>query len=92
MNVTEDIRPVSYLKAHVAELLLQVNETHRPVFVTQNGEPKGVLMDTFSYEKMKNALEFMQLIAIGEKDVKEGKLVSQKDVFDKLKKQLSIRK
>ncbi|HEY8462597.1 MAG TPA: type II toxin-antitoxin system Phd/YefM family antitoxin, partial [Bacillota bacterium] len=41
MNSKEDIRPISYIKANAAEILAQVNETHRPVYVTQNGEAKA---------------------------------------------------
>ncbi|MCG9969910.1 type II toxin-antitoxin system Phd/YefM family antitoxin [Pelotomaculum terephthalicicum JT] len=33
MNIKEDIRPISYVKANAAEILAQVNETHRPVYV-----------------------------------------------------------
>ena len=50
MKIKEDIRPISYVKAHAADMLEQVNKTRRPVFVTQNGEAKAVLLDSESYE------------------------------------------
>lgn len=56
MNSKEDIRPISYIKANAADILVQVNETRRPVYVTQNGEAKAVLLDTESYGKMKKAI------------------------------------
>ena len=62
MNIKEDIRPISYIKANAAEILTQVNETHRPVYVTQNGEAKAVLLDTESFENMKKALGLLKLI------------------------------
>ncbi len=43
MNIQTDIRPVTYLKSRAANLLKQINETRRPVIITQNGEPKVVL-------------------------------------------------
>jgi len=43
MNISRDIKPVTYLKSGAADLLKQINETHRPVIITQNGEPKAVL-------------------------------------------------
>ena len=52
MKIKEDIKPVSYLKSRSAELLAQINETRRPVIITQNGEPKAVIQDAESYEKM----------------------------------------
>ncbi len=81
MNSKEDIRSISYIKANAAEILLQVNETHRPVYVTQNGEAKAVLLDTESYEKMKKALGLLKLLSQGERDIVDGKIRSQEDFF-----------
>ena len=81
MNIKEDIRPISYIKANAAEILTQVNETHRPVYVTQNGEAKAVLLDTESYEKMKKVLGLLKLLSQGERDLVDGKVLSQEDLF-----------
>ena len=88
MNPKEDIRPISYIKAHAAEILKQLNHTRRPVFVTQNGEAKAVLLDTESYEKMKNALGILKIIAQGEEDVKKGEFLFQDVFFASLEKKL----
>jgi prevent-host-death family protein len=84
MNIREDIRPISYIKANAAEILAQVNETRRPVYVTQNGEAKAVLVDPESYEKMKKAVGLLKLLAQGERDLDEGKFLSQEDSFASL--------
>jgi prevent-host-death family protein len=81
MNISRDIKPVTYLKARASDLLRQINETHRPVVITQNGEPRAVLQDPESYENMRNAIGLLKLISLGEKDIKEGKSKSQKEVF-----------
>ncbi len=81
MNLSEDIRPITYLKSRAADLLKQINETHRPVVITQNGEPKAVLQDPESYENMRNAIGILKLISQGEEDIKTGKSKSQDDVF-----------
>ena len=86
MSIDEDIRPITYLKSRAADLLRQVNETRRPVIITQNGEPKAVLQDTQSYESMRNALGLLKLIAQGEDDIQKGNARSQKDVFSKVGK------
>lgn len=88
MSITEDIRPVTYLKARAADLLKQVNETHRPVIITQNGEPKAVLQDPHSYENMRTALGLLKLIAQGEDDVRKGRVTPQDQVFARLEKAL----
>lgn len=53
MKISNDIKPVSYLKLHSGYLLNQVNETHRPVVITQNGKLREILQDTDSYEAMR---------------------------------------
>lgn len=81
MNSKEDIRPISYIKANASEILAQVNETHRPVYVTQNGEAKAVLVDTESYEKMRKAIGLLKILAQGEQDITTGQVLPQEDFF-----------
>lgn len=88
MKITSDIRPITWLKANAALLLEQINETRRPVIITQNGEPKAVLQDPKSYEDMRNALGILKLIAQGEEDVRKGDVHEHDEVFDELEKQL----
>jgi prevent-host-death family protein len=82
MNITKDIKPVTYLKSRAADLLNQINETHRPVIITQNGEPRAVLQDPKSYEDMRNAIGILKLISQGEADIRNGKVRNQEDVFN----------
>ena len=84
MNISKDIKPITYLKAHAPELLKQINETHRPVLITQNGEPRAVLQDPQSYESMRNAIGILKLLSQGEEDIKKGKLKSQDQAFSKI--------
>ncbi len=84
MNITTDIKPVTYLKAKAADLLDQINDTRRPVIITQNGEPRAVLQDPKSYEEMRNALGLLKLLAQGEEDIRKGNLRSQEELFSDL--------
>ena len=81
MNVTDDIKPISYIKTNAADMLKRVNETHNPIVITQNGEAKAVLMDTKSYQDLKNGLGILKLMAAGEKDVETGDLFENESVF-----------
>ena len=81
MNISKDIKPVTYLKSRASNLLKQINETHRPVVITQNGEPKAVLQDPESYENMRNAIGLLKLISAGEEDIKRGRSRPQEKVF-----------
>lgn len=88
MNIVNDIRPVTYLKANTADLLKQINDTHRPVIITQNGEPKAVLQDPQSFENMRNAIGILKLLSQGEEDIKKGNVVEQNDLFSKIEKKI----
>jgi len=88
MNISRDIKPVSYLKAKAADLLKQVNETRRPVIITQNGEPRAVLQDPESYEKMRNAIGLLKILAISEEEIKAGDVVPSDAVFKKVQDKL----
>jgi len=81
MNISKDIKPITYLKSRAADLLKQINETHRPVVITQNGEPRAVLQDPESYENMRNAISILKLISQGEEDIKGGKSKLQEEIF-----------
>ena len=91
MNISSDIRPVTYLKSRAADLLKQINETHRPVIITQNGEPRAVIQDPQSFEDMRNAIGILKLISMGEEDIKNENILEPEAVFknieEKLKKQ-----
>jgi prevent-host-death family protein len=89
MSISQDIRPVSYLKSRSADILKQVNETHRPIIITQNGEPKAVLQDTESYENMRNTIGLLKLLAMGEEDIRKGDTLEQAQVFHNIEKLLT---
>lgn len=86
MDLKDAVKPISYLKAHTAELIDRVRRTRKPVVVTQNGEPRAVLQDVESYEQMKNALMLLKLAAQGEAEIRSGRGIPQEEVFAKLKK------
>ena len=91
MNISSDIKPVSFLKSHAAEILKQINDTHRPIVITQNGEPRGVLQDPESYDNMRRAIGLLKLISQGEEDIKKGTTKPQDRVFKDIEKILAKR-
>ena len=89
MNITSDIKSITYLKSRAADVLQQINETHRPVIITQNGEPRAVLQDPESYENMRNAIGILKLLSQGEDDIKQGHVKTQEQVFGDIEKRVS---
>ncbi len=88
MNISQDIKPISYLKAKAADLLKQVNETRRPVIITQNGEPRAVLQDPESYENMRNAIGLLKLLSISEEEIRKCDVIDNEEVLKMVEKKL----
>ena len=81
MQLMNDIKPITYLKSRAADVLKHINETHRPMIITQNGEAKAVIQDPQSYEDMKNAISLLKLLSFAEEDIKNGNVQCEEDVF-----------
>jgi len=88
MQLSQDIKPISYLKAKTADVINSVNENQRTIFITQNGEAKAVVQDIRSYESNQNALNLLKLIIQSENDIDVGNVVPQDKMFDDLEKEL----
>ena len=89
MEIVNDIKPVTYLKNRAADVLKYINETHRPMIITQNGEAKAVIQDPKSYQDMRNALAIMKFLSFSEDDIKNGNIHSEEDVFNSVEELLN---
>lgn len=88
MHLSQDIKPISYLKSKTADVINNVNENQRSIIITQNGEAKAVIQDIKSYENLQNSLNLLKLIVQSENDIENNKTISQEDMFDNLEKKL----
>lgn len=91
MQIAKDIKSITYLKANASDLLSQINDTRRPVVITQNGEPRAVLQDHESYENMRNAIGILKALSQGEADIENGRMRSQEEVFKEIESSLKGR-
>ena len=85
INLVEDIRPISYVKSHTAEVMKLVEEKNNPMVITQNGKAKAVLMDVKQYQNIINAINLIKILSIGEKDLKNGRIYTHDELKSKIK-------
>ncbi|WP_456382830.1 type II toxin-antitoxin system Phd/YefM family antitoxin [Hydrogenimonas sp.] len=52
MLLSEDVKPIRYLKTKTADIIKTVNETKRTIIITQNGEAKAVVQNIETYENL----------------------------------------
>ncbi|ADP17624.1 prevent-host-death family protein 2 [Achromobacter xylosoxidans A8] len=81
MKYSTQVKPISYLKSHAAEIVTTLSQTREPMLITQNGEAKLVVMDVESYEEQEQAMALLQLLAHGRKEIEEGRITPAADVF-----------
>ncbi|MGD0628204.1 MAG: type II toxin-antitoxin system Phd/YefM family antitoxin [Terracidiphilus sp.] len=86
MRFSTQIKPISYVKAHAAELLDRINEEREPIIITQNGEARAVLVDVHTYEESQETMALLQILAIGEKEIEAGQTYPLKDVINDIRR------
>lgn len=80
------IRPVSDLRNHFAEISRVVHETSEPVFLTKNGYGDMVVMSFEAYEKLQFESEVYFKLKEAELQAKQtNQRFSHKEVFDSLR-------
>lgn len=84
MKLSQAIKPISYFKAHAAEVIRELNEQHSVMIITQNGEAKAVIQDIDEYERVQEALALLKMVAQGQKDYEEGKTIPADQVLKEL--------
>lgn len=92
MRYSTQIKPISYVKAHAAEIILEMKETGQPIIITQNGEATAVLQDVASYEATQETLAMLQIVAMGRADVAAGRTKPALEVLERLRLKGAARK
>jgi len=87
MRFSTQIKPISYLKAHAAEVVRELAEQREPLVITQNGEAKVVIQDIRSYEETQETLALLKILALGNRQIEEGKVQPAGDVITRLRKE-----
>jgi prevent-host-death family protein len=85
MKLSESIKPISQVKAHLSEIVEDISKTHKKVVITHNGEARAVLQDIKSYEEMQESLAMLKMLAISAKSMIEGKAKPLKELFREIR-------
>ena len=92
MSLKDSIKPISYLKANAAEVVRDVSQNGKTLYITQNGEAKVVVQSITEYEKTQNTLAMLKILALGERDYSKKNYRPAKEVFSDLKKKMNSSK
>jgi prevent-host-death family protein len=84
MRFSSQIKPISYLKSHTAEIVKTLSDSREPMLITQNGEAKLVVMDVKTYEEQMETFALLKTLALGRREIERGEFESVEDVFEEL--------
>lgn len=91
MKLSSQIKPISYLKAHAAEIVRNMRDQGEPLVITQNGEAKVVLQDIESYEQTQETMALLKILALGNRQIEAGNEEPAAVVIRRLRERRSIR-
>ncbi|HDY7667032.1 TPA: type II toxin-antitoxin system Phd/YefM family antitoxin, partial [Vibrio vulnificus] len=60
IHFDQDIQPLSEFRAGVTSFIKQINETRRPLVITQRGKGVAVVLDVAEYEAMQEKIELLE--------------------------------
>jgi len=88
MKLSQDLKPVSYFKNNMAEVLRRLNENQGTMIITQNGEAKAVIIDIQAYEELQETLAMLEMLAQGIKSVAEGRYRPADQVLEEFEERI----
>ncbi|KKC99439.1 type II toxin-antitoxin system Phd/YefM family antitoxin [Photobacterium halotolerans] len=79
IHFDQDIQPLSEFRANVASYIKQINETRRPLVITQRGKGVAVVLDVAEYEAMQEKIELLEEMRTAEAQLASDLGVSHED-------------
>lgn len=92
MSLSNQIKPISYLKANAAKVAEELKSNGEPYIITQNGEAAMVVQSVAEYEQTQETLAMLKLLAQSEQDIVKGETVSADDAFELLRNRCGLGK
>lgn len=84
IHFDQDIQPLSDFRAGAASFIRQVNETRRPIVITQRGKGVAVVLDVAEYESMQEKIELLEEVQKAEAQLSAGLGISTADAKDRI--------
>lgn len=82
---SRQIKPISYLKPHAAEIVRNMSGQGEPLIITQHGEAKVVIQDIESYEQTRETMALLKILSLGVRRIEEGKVHPAAEVIRRLR-------
>lgn len=87
MKLSSQIKSISYLRAHAADIVRDMSAQGEPLIITQNGEARVVMQDIESYEQTQETMALLKILALGSRQMEKGRVQPADDVIQRLRGQ-----
>lgn len=88
IQIADDIIPLARFKAHASQVFKQLHDEQRPVVITQNGKPAGVLITPEDFDQVQQHRRVVAAIREGLDDVEAGRVFDDEQMTVELDAQL----
>ena len=84
IHIANDIIPVAEFKVQISRYLNTIKSTGRPMVITQNGKPAGVLLSPEDYDELVYQKSLVESINRGLADVNKGDVYTTDELIKEL--------
>ena len=81
LRINEDIRPLSEVRTGMANFIKQVQETRRPLVITQHGKGVAVLVDAHEFEAMQDKMDLLMDVQTSLQQIDNGQGLEQAEAL-----------
>lgn len=80
---------VTTLKRQATRLISKLQEDKTPILITEHGKPAAYLIDVQSFEMQQSRMNILEGIALGERAIQEGRIMTREQAKRRMKKWLA---
>ena len=84
INISQNIVSLSNFKNKASKMLHEIQSSHRPLVITQNGKAAAVLISPSDFDLLTEQVQFVDAVQSGLADVQNGRLLPDEDLDKEL--------
>lgn len=81
---SEDVVPFSECRNNLSAYIGRVQETHRPILITQNGRSASYIVNATDFDDLMDSIELAKDIEISRREIAEGKGIPHAQVMSEM--------
>jgi prevent-host-death family protein len=84
ISISRDIVSLSVFKNKASKMLHEVQSSHRPLVITQNGKASAVLISPADFDLLTEQVRFVDAVQRGLTDVQHGRMLADEELDEEL--------